>query len=284
MAFQTNNNQELQTTNELEEIAAKMVRTGLVPTGITIEAAIVIAQKGRELGVPATQSLSEIYVVQGKAMLKAELQLQLAIQRIPGFSYDIIELSDESCTIEFKRIGRLNFRYTYDMAKARKTGDCMKPEYKGGNKTGKNIMKDMWEKRPDTMLFNRCTSNALRFFAPDYKSLTFEVALADPETAKKSLEDLTNITPKNEDEPTPVKAKIVAEEMLDAEVCNENIEDENIQEERPAEEEQAPPVREEGKYYCDVSGVEISKKIYDFSMSRYGRSLSFDEQKKAGGS
>ena len=62
----------------LREQAAVLVRSGFLPHGVnTLEKAISIVMKGRELGIPPMRALSNIAVINGKPTGSAELVLAL---------------------------------------------------------------------------------------------------------------------------------------------------------------------------------------------------------------
>jgi len=181
---QINNSKELalKTTEiEMTEIAKKMIQAKMLDPEIDMPKAMMIMQRGKEIGIPPAQALAEIYVVKNRAMLKAELQLQMAIERIPGFNYDILKLDNNACTIRYRRTDREPFEYTYDINKAKQTRDCY---------TKDGLVKDMWKKRTELMLFYRNVTNALRMFAPDYKTLNFEIILQQNE-GEEAIKDLT---------------------------------------------------------------------------------------------
>lgn len=255
-------------------IAIDMIKAKLLPTGMTVESALTIAIKGHELGIPPMQALSEIYVVQGKAELKAELKLQLAAKRIPGFQWDILEMSDKQCVVEYRRPGRAPFKYTFTKEMVAKAGV--------GNST-------LHTKYPDLGLFYRNVSNALRVFAPDYKEVNFQVVLPDMQAANEAISDLCedngNIVDRSTGE---VVGKFDQDPVVEAEVVEPTREPEPHEMEgyeEAAQTEAAPslfgndaPAEE---YKCSHSGCGkvITKTVWQYSLKTYKMALCVDHQK-----
>jgi len=159
--LQTRSEASLMSRDDLLRHAKDMQSAKLLPDGMTVQEAFICGQKGQEMGIPPTEAMTKIYIILGKPQLKSELILELACKRIPGFAHSILEYSNNCVTVEYLRNGRQPFKLTWTMEKARQTGVCF---------DGKGNMKDQWVKRPDEMLFNRNVSEAMRIFAPDYKS------------------------------------------------------------------------------------------------------------------
>lgn len=259
--------EKLQTMEELTGICDKMIKGGFLPAEIkTVQQAVAIAMRGRDLGISATQSLSELYVVKGKVSMKSELILQLAMERIPGFSHDIIELSPTVCTVEFNRLGRKPFRYTYTIEMA-KNADLL------SNPT--------WKKYPDYMLFNRVVSFGLKMFAPDYKNLIVEVDLNDV-NSKESIENLTG----NKSDVTVNKETGEVINYVEAEFTNVDADDlpqddmpfdDSESEEEVFPEEEKEEVPDE---LCAECGKKVSIPEKKYSSNKFGKVLCFKCQPK----
>lgn len=82
-------------------------REGLIPQSIkTPEMALVIALKGRELGLDPLYALSKIHVINGKPGLESELMLALVKKKYPDAEFRYPTPLDEQhlgCTIETRR-------------------------------------------------------------------------------------------------------------------------------------------------------------------------------------
>jgi len=243
---------------QLLEKATVLLQSGLLPKEIDTPAkAVTIALAGQEIGIPAMQSLKEIYVVEGKAQFKSELMLQLAMQRIPGFKHEILKYTRDEVIVKFFRHGIAPFEYGMTLEDAKTSGWVLKKD--GGTK-------NQWKTMPDYMLFNRIISFGLKVFAPDYKFTGFEYDIANLETAEQAVKDLTE----------PIRYEE-----------NSNIETIHVdncvfEETKPiiAEEPEPSPAKDI-KYFCESAycGVEITKKVHDFSLNKFGKAKCFDCQK-----
>lgn len=110
---------------------------------------------GRELGLAPLESMTNIYIVNGKVALQAKIIGSL-IKKSPKYDYTIDELTDQSCTITFyskllqgvKEIGKSTF--------------TIKDAAKAGI-----VNKDVWQKYPRNLLFARALSNGARWYTAD---------------------------------------------------------------------------------------------------------------------
>lgn len=139
--------------NVLKEFGSMAVKSGLLPTSInTPEKAVIIALKGREIGIPPLQAFSGISVVQGKPTMSSELMLALIYRDIPGVVIDYIETSDKACIIEAKRPGGRPTRFSFTLEDAKRAG---------------LLGKGPWLSYPAAMLRARCISAMARAVFPD---------------------------------------------------------------------------------------------------------------------
>lgn len=127
------------------------VASGLIPIK-DVPKAIVIALKGRELGVPPMQAFSQINVIQGKPAVGAELQVALIYRKFPNAKIQILETNDRICRISVQRPGEDSeeWKFTYE--------DAVKLQLH---------TKDNYKKQPATMLRWRCLSAMARAKFPD---------------------------------------------------------------------------------------------------------------------
>lgn len=141
--------------NQIKEICAAAVKSGMLPTAIrSPEAAAIIALKSRELGIPLMVGFSQIAVINGKPTLSAELIQSLARKNLPGMVFNLIETTPKVCTIEACRPERgskpLSLSFTIEEAnKAELT------------------KKQVWQQYPAAMLRARATTAILRAVCPD---------------------------------------------------------------------------------------------------------------------
>lgn len=107
----------------LKEQAKMAVQSGFLPIAInTPEKAVIIALKGRELGIPMMQAFSSISVIKGKPALSSELMLALIYRKYPNAKISFKtppEKAHEECTIEAQRPhGDIQtFKFSVDDAK-----------------------------------------------------------------------------------------------------------------------------------------------------------------------
>lgn len=145
-------NTELSLTTDLK-LASTLVKSGLLPSAIkSPEAALVIILTGRELGLAPLQALRSISVVEGKPTLSADLLLALAYKSGLCTGYEIVELTDEKCTVQISRNGQVKPQYSYTIEEARKAGLANRPN---------------WQRHTKAMLRARATSAACRAYFPD---------------------------------------------------------------------------------------------------------------------
>ncbi len=137
----------------IKEQASLLVKSGMLPTGIkTPEAAIAIALKGRELGIPMMQAFAHIHIINGKPTISAELMLALIHRNCPGAVIDYLENTDQRCTIEARRPGGKTATFGFSMEDARKADLANKGP---------------WKSYPGAMLRARTIAIVARALFPD---------------------------------------------------------------------------------------------------------------------
>lgn len=155
-------------------MAESFMESGLLPAGVkSPAAALLIIQKGVELGIPPTYALSNISVINGKPVTGAELMLALIYRDHGDQAIRITETTAERCEIAYKRRswpGTEVVAWTTEDAK--KAGLLAK----GGP----------WSQYPAAMLRARCISACARMAFPDSigglytpEELGAEVAVSD---------------------------------------------------------------------------------------------------------
>lgn len=137
----------------LKEQATMAVKSGLLPRAVdSAEKAIVIALKGREIGIPPMQAFSHIHVVDGKPGFSAELQLGLIYKNCPGAVVNYIDSDEKKCVIEASRPGHKATRFSFTLEEARQAG---------------LLSKNNWKSYPSAMLRARTISATARAMFPD---------------------------------------------------------------------------------------------------------------------
>lgn len=112
---------------------------------------------GRELGFSPISSMTSINIINSKISLSANMMAAI-IRRSGVYDYEILQLDDTVCSIEFSRNGKkLNPIVMFTMERAKKIII-----------NGKKLVdKENWINYPQNMLFARAMSNGFRFHCPD---------------------------------------------------------------------------------------------------------------------
>lgn len=107
---------------------------------------------GRDLGLSATQALTDIYIVEGKPEMSANLQAA-KVRSSDRYEYRIVELTDDRCEITFTQHGEvLHPSSVFTAQDAARAGLADK---------------GVWKKYKRNMLFARALSNGVAFHCPD---------------------------------------------------------------------------------------------------------------------
>lgn len=167
------------------------VKSGMFPDLKSQAQAVVKILAGRELGLSPLQSMTDIYMVNGKVALQAKLIAAL-IKKSGKYDYHIDKLDNEECAISFFQIN----------GKKEKIGDSFF-SIKDAAKAG-IVNKEVWKNYPRNMLFARAVSNGARLFCADivtaYTPEEVENIKALPvEPVKEAIE----ITPEGEVKDAP---------------------------------------------------------------------------------
>lgn len=174
-------------------MAEAFVQSGLMPEGVkTPAAALLMIQKGRELGIPPSYACSNIHVIKGKPTCSAELMMALILSRVGSDAIIIEETTTELCEVSYVRPGwdkRRVFSWTIQQAKAAQL-----------------LSNPMWAKYPDAMLRARCISAAARLAFPDIIG-----GMYTPEEMGAAVEMMPSGAVEIVQEPTPVPARVDTE-------------------------------------------------------------------------
>lgn len=138
----------------IKMIAEDLFNSGLLPPHVkSPQAALLIVQKGRELGLPPTYALCNLYVLNGKVGAPAEVMLAL-IYRDHGDNALIVEHTDATrCVIRYKRRGWHDYKqFEYTIEEAKRAG---------------LLQREVWQRHPAAMLRARAISAVARFAFPD---------------------------------------------------------------------------------------------------------------------
>lgn len=137
----------------IRQLGEAAVKSGFLPNGIkTVEQAVIIMLKAREIGVPPMQAFSSIAVINGKPTMSAELMLSLIYRNVPGARIDYDEISDKICRIYAGRPNGKVTLFSFSMDDAARA-----------NLAGRGP----WVTYPSAMLRARCISAMARAMFPD---------------------------------------------------------------------------------------------------------------------
>ena len=171
--------------------AELFVKSGFFPKHVdTKEKALVIMMKGRELGLPFTESLSKIAVISGVATTKVETLLGLARRtgQFEDFKQKFFpnEINPEYCEVTIKRKGQTAHVCRFGDAEAKSMGLTDRDNYK---------------KQKATMYSWRAISKNLRVTFPDaIGGLYLVEEIADHVEVKENPEtqamEVIDVTPK----------------------------------------------------------------------------------------
>jgi len=136
-------------------LADVFVKSGMFPDLKTQAQGVVKILAGRELGLAPLESMTNIYIVNGKVALQSKIIGSL-IKKSKKYDYQIDKLDDTECIITFYAI---NNGEKIELGKSPFT---IKDAAKAGI-----VNKEVWKNYPRNMLFARALSNGARWFASD---------------------------------------------------------------------------------------------------------------------
>jgi hypothetical protein len=136
-------------------LAEQLAKSTLIPTPLRGKPGdvLVVLMKGRELGLSPMQALSSIHVIEGKAVVSADMLVALCLSR-PDVcvSFEVIETSDKRAVYETQRKGRQPKRLEWTLAQAQQAGLTSKHN---------------WKAYPAAMLRARCAAALARIVYPE---------------------------------------------------------------------------------------------------------------------
>jgi len=154
----TTKKQEMQITTLSEPMALGEVfmQSGMFTDIKTQSQAVVKILAGRELGLAPLESMTNIYIVNGKVALQSKIIGSL-IKKSKKYDYTVDKLDEKECTISFFQADEkgdkvLLGKSTFSFADAAKAG---------------LVNKTVWQNYPRNMLFARALSNGARWFCAD---------------------------------------------------------------------------------------------------------------------
>lgn len=118
--------------------------------------AVVKILAGRELGLAPLESMTNIYIVNGKVALQAKIIGSL-IKKSSKYDYTVEKLDDGECTIAFYALGDAGQK-----TELGKSTFTTKDAARSGI-----INKEVWKNYPRNMLFARALSNGSKWYCSD---------------------------------------------------------------------------------------------------------------------
>lgn len=180
------------------KLAQTLATSGLMPSSLKgkPQDVLVVLITGHELGLSPMQAVRSVHVVQGRAVMSADLMVALAV-RSPACVFFRLVASDDKCaTYETQRKGSpepVRMSFTMEQAKA-------------ANLTGK----DNWRNYPAAMLRARCSAALVRAVYPDLALGVYEQDEAEEIAQPRAVAP----PPPRQQEPAPAappKADVDAE-------------------------------------------------------------------------
>lgn len=145
---------------DMKSMAKDMHQSGFFASIKNPQQALVTILAGRELGMGPFESMSNIYVIQGRPAFYAHKYGDM-IKRHGKYDYKIVEHTNEKCTIDFFQDGEKTGTSTFTLDDAKVAG----------------LNNDNWRKYPRNMLFARAITNGARWHCAD----AFNGAAYEPE-------------------------------------------------------------------------------------------------------
>jgi len=136
-------------------LADVFVKSGCFPDIKSVAAGAVKILAGKEYGLTPIQSITELFIVNGRVAMSAKL-IAAAVKKSGKYDYHVDTQTGEECTISFFEIidGKRQEigKSTFTIKDAARAGIVNKP---------------VWANYPKNMLFARAISNGGRTFCPD---------------------------------------------------------------------------------------------------------------------
>ena len=152
----------------LMEFARCAAASGFFSDAREMAQAVVQIQAAREIGFGPVAGLTGIRIIKGKVshsatIMAAAVKKSVDHQGRRRYDYRVLEMSDESVTVEFTEYGKVIGTSPFTMVDAKRAGLA---EFKDDGKHRKED-RTTYEKFPRNMLFARAMSNGVKWFCPD---------------------------------------------------------------------------------------------------------------------
>jgi len=147
---------EVESLTEPMALGNVFMKSGMFKDIKTQAQAVVKILAGRELGLAPLESMTNIYIVNGKVALQAKIIGSL-IKKSSTYDYIVDKLDNDECMITFYALDAEGKR-----TELGKSTFTIKDAARAGI-----VNKDVWKNYPRNMLFARALSNGARWYASD---------------------------------------------------------------------------------------------------------------------
>jgi len=147
---------EIEILSEPMALGDVFMKSGMFKDIKTQAQAVVKILAGRELGLAPLESMTNIYMVNGKIALQAKIIGSL-IKKSKKYDYLVNKLDDQECVITFYIIESEDKKVEIG-----KSSFTIKDAARAGI-----VNKDVWKNYPRNMLFARALSNGARWYTSD---------------------------------------------------------------------------------------------------------------------
>lgn len=138
-----------------QELGAIFVKSGFFQDTKEQAQAVVKILAGQEMGFGPIASMQGVYIVKGRVSYAANL-IAAAIQRSGKYGYEIVDLSNEKCTLHF-----------YSRSDPRAQADGFTSTFTIQDAQQAGLLSENYKKFPRNMLFSRALTNGARWYCPE---------------------------------------------------------------------------------------------------------------------
>ena len=140
--------------------------TGLLPDSVkNPQQAIILAAKGREMGLEPLYALSVLYLIHNKPALEGEAMLGLTLRKYPNAQIQWVEQSHKRACLKMGRPGGQLSEFEFTVEDAKRAGLISKIN-EDGTVTASGG-KQVWSQYTKDMLMWRAVARAIRFLFPE---------------------------------------------------------------------------------------------------------------------
>ncbi len=158
------------TFSDIERLAEAAARSGVFG-GASKDECIIRIVKGIEMGLPPGAALTAWHNLKGQLVLKSDMHLAVCLKQPVCAAFDLVELTDTSCTYRAQRVGGEPQTFTFTVEDAKRAGLL-------NNAT--------WQKHPKAMLRARCGAITARAVFPDVVGGLYDEGEGEEIAASKS--------------------------------------------------------------------------------------------------